>query len=112
MSLARVKQFKDVEISYEAASGFTFKLYTDMPGSSLALRATISFPASSGGRRTYTAPLDGIEGTVYQPEITSTGVVRLYGGQIRVRGIGEYIDGANGEVWKPMPTSIGLPAGA
>ena len=107
MSLARVKQFKDIELSYESAAAVTLTLYTDMPGGSLALRNTLTFPAASS-RHTKTLPLDGTEGTLYYVSASSTGVVRLYGGLIRVRGVGVYIDGAAGEVWTTQPSAIGM----
>lgn len=107
--------FKDIELAYDAPSGLTLKFYTDMPiegtPGSLALRATLSFPATSG-RQTCVLPLDTtgdpIEGTLYQIEITSTGIVRLFGGLLRVRGIGVWINGANGERWKTLPEAIGV----
>lgn len=113
MSLHRVKQFKDIELSYDAPVGLTLKFYTDMPAGTpnMQLRATLSFPASSG-RRTHTLPLDAggsyPEGTLYRVEVTSTGVVKLYGGILRVRGIGVYIDGANGERWSTQESGIGV----
>lgn len=105
-SLARVKEFKDIEISYDAPSGFTLTFYTDMPGSTLALRKTISFPASTG-RRTYTAPLDGVEGTLYYVSAASSGTVRLFWGVLRCRGIGVYFDGTQSEIWRTQPQPIG-----
>jgi hypothetical protein len=111
VALHRVKQFKDIELSYDAASGLTVKFYSDMPGGAMALRSTLSFPSSSG-RRTYTAPLDSsgayTEGTLYRVEVTSTGVARLFGGVVRARGIGVYIDGTQNERWQTQELGIGV----
>lgn len=98
----RIKEYKDVQLEYDAVSGLTFKFSTDMPGNALALRKTLSFPASSG-RKSFTLPLDGTEGNLYQPRIESSGVVKLYAGMIRMREIGTYFDGAQGEFWECPP---------
>jgi hypothetical protein len=103
----RVKQLKDVTLEYEAASAVSLKVYTDMPGSAVALRATLTFPATSG-RQTKTLPLDGHEGTLIKWEATSAGVFRLYGGSFRARPVGTYIDGSVGEKWMTQEMSIGL----
>jgi hypothetical protein len=117
VALHRVKQFKDLELSYDAAdaSGMTVTFYTDMPSSGgtniMALRKTLTFPQSSG-RRTYTLPLDTAsaypEGTLYRIQVASAGVVKLYGGVMRVRGIGVYFDGANSESWRTQDIGIGI----
>lgn len=107
MAFQRVKTFKDIELYYDAPAGFSLVFYTDMPGSAMAVRATLPFPASSG-RRTHTLPLDGIEGTLYRLKITSTGVVRLFGGVLRARAIGVYLDGANSEIWDTQEQGVGI----
>jgi hypothetical protein len=112
VAFSRTKQFKDIEFSYDAPSGFTLKFYTDMPGSTMTERASLSFPSSTG-RRTYTLPLvDGagahLEGTLYRVKITSTGVVRLFGGVLRARAIGVYLDGAAAETFETQEQGIGI----
>ena len=114
VSLSRLKQFKDIELSYDSAAALTVKFYTDMPGSVMALRKTLTFPLTSG-RQTKTLPLDDtggapVEGTLFQVEITSTGVVRLFGGLVRVRGIGVWFDGGAtpAERWITQPMGIGV----
>ncbi len=112
MAFERVKQFKDLEFSYDAPNGMTVKVYTDMPGSTMALRKTLSYPATTG-RQTKVMPLDQpagvyVEGTLYRIEVTSTGVVRLFGGILRARPIGVYLDGGNGEIWQTQELGIGI----
>ena len=109
MPLQRVKQFKDIEIEYESVSGMSVLFYTDMPGTAMALRATLAFAATTT-RRTLTLPLDGIEGTLFQVKITSAGVVRLYGGVVRVKPIGVYFDGGStpAEIWSTQEQGIGV----
>lgn len=104
-----VKQFKDVTITYEGAAGGTLTISTDMPGSAMALRRTISMQATSG-RFTKTFPLDNpslLEGKLIQFKVASTGVLILYEGSVRVRPVGEYIDGAAGDIWETQPLSLG-----
>ena len=124
MAFQRVKQFKDLELSYDAPSGMTVKFYTDMPGTSSgtngaqALACTVNFPATTG-RQTFTMPLDAgssassaaqnyIEGTLYKVLITSTGVVRLFGGVVRCRAIGTWFNGANAESWNSQEQGVGI----
>jgi len=109
MALQRVKQFKDIELEYEAVAAMTVTFLTDMPGSAMAVRATLTFPLTTT-RRTLTLPLDGIEGTLFQVKIVSTAVVRLYGGVVRVKPIGVYFDGGStpAEVWYTQEQGIGV----
>jgi hypothetical protein len=126
MAFQKVKQFKDIELVYDSVAALTVKFYTDMPGTSgaaqgtMTLRATLTFPATTG-RATYTAALDDgstgangtapfnpIEGTLYKVVMTSTDVVRLFGGVVRARPIGTWFNGANGEVWTTQEQGIGI----
>ena len=126
MAFNRVKQFKDIELVYDAPSGLTLTFYTDMPGASgaaqgaMTLRVTLTFPATTG-RQTLTLPLDGsatggagsapynpIEGTLYKVSVASTGVVRLFAGLVRARPIGTWLNGANNEVWTMQEQGIGI----
>jgi hypothetical protein len=112
-TLARVKQFKDVEFEYDAVAGGTLFVYTDMPGVPMALKRTMAVPASVG-TRTYVFPLDEIsqgtilEGTLIKFRITSTGIVRLFNAALRVRPIGVFFNGANGEIWETLELSFGI----
>jgi hypothetical protein len=101
-----VKQFKDVTLTYYAPNGGTFEIETDMPGSAFALRRTITLDTVTDDRKTQTWPLDDpslLEGKLFKPKISSTGVVILYSGFVRARLVGEYIDGGAGDVWEPQP---------
>ena len=111
MAFDRVKEYKDITIDYNAASGATLLFYTDMPGGAMALRKTIALPATTTRTtRTYGLDATGIlpEGTLHRVKITSTAVVRLYGGHLRVRPIGVYFDGAAGEFWETLDTGLGV----
>ena len=103
--MTRIKEFKDLELFYDSASAMTVTLSTDMPGAAMAVRKTLTFPASTG-RKQLTLPTDGAEGNIYQVKVTSTGAVKLFGGNIRVRAIGEYFDGAQGEFWECPPQQV------
>ena len=106
-----VTQFKDVTLIYDAPNGATYKLSTDMPGSSMALRRTVTVPATTT-RETRTFPLDKLvdggllEGKMIRHRLESPGVVRLYNGWIRFRRLGVYIDGGFGDVWETQELSL------
>ena len=103
-----VKQFKDLTLTYEAPSGATFIVSTDLPGSTMAARRTITLPVAAS-RVTKTFPLDSpalVEGKMIQHKLTSTGSVILYEGYVRFRRVGTYIDGAAGEIWETQPLSL------
>lgn len=106
---SKVNQFKDIELEYDAPAGFTLLFSTDMPGGAMATRKTITVPLSTG-RKTGTFPLDttGVmpEGTMCKLSASSTGVVRLFGGHIRVRNIGTYFDGSNSETWETQEITL------
>lgn len=106
--MQRVKEFKDLELHYYAPSGLFVEFWTDMPGTAPALRTTLNFPPSTGTRRVHTLPLDGFEGNLYRIKVRSGGVVKLFGGVLRVRPIGVYFEGANGEVWDSLEQGIGV----
>lgn len=112
MAMERVKQFKEMTVDYDAVSGATLLVYTDLPGGGVpALRRTLTLPSSTG-RRTYTFPLDRIadggilEGTLIKFRMTSAGIVRLYSGVLRLRSVGVYFDGAVGELWDSQELSF------
>ena len=108
---ARVCQFKDALIEYDMVAGGTLKVYTDMPGTPMALKRTMTIPVSVG-TRTHPFPFDlvtdgGIlEGTLIKFRIESLGIVRLFSGVIRVRVLGCYFNGALGEVWETIEMSL------
>ncbi len=110
MPLERVKQFKDLTIHYRGSAA-TFKFYSDLPGGSMAVRRTLDIPASSADHGTHTLLLDNpdyVEGNLFYPWIKPTGEFRLFGGVIRFRVIGVYMDGSKGEFWETQPLGLGV----
>lgn len=110
MAFTRMKEWKDLELEYDAPSGMEVTVYTDFTGNTqgvVASRAVLEFPATTG-RATYTLGLDGIFGTLIRFKITSAGIVRLYGGIVRARSIGVFFNGANGEIWTSQEMGIGI----
>ena len=113
MSMERVKQFKDLMVDYDCSGSgtptFTVDVWTDMPGSAMATRKVTALPATSG-RQTKNIPLDGIVGTLVQLRTTpsATAVVKFYAATIRIRAIGGYLDGSNGEVWNTQEIGFGI----
>lgn len=110
MAFERLKELKDVELFYDAPSGLSLLVYSDVASGTqgaLALLTTLSFPATTG-RQTYTLGLDGFFGTLVRFKATSSGIVKLYGGILRARAIGVYFNGANGEVWTSQEMGIGI----
>ena len=105
-----VTQFKDLTLAYYGPSGGTLFAYTDMPGGTLALRRTITLPATSGEREQKTFALDSpslLEGKLIKWKITSSGTLIPYEGSVRARKVGLYIDGAAGETWETQPLALG-----
>lgn len=106
-----VTQYKDLTLQYDAPSGATFKISTDMPGATMTLRRTIAVDVTVG-RQTRTWPLDLVadggllEGKMAKYRLESSDVVRLYAGWIRFRRLGVYIDGARGDVWETQELSL------
>lgn len=110
MAFERVKQFKDLMVDYDASGGTaTVEVFTDMPGASMASRKSYTLPQTTG-RQTRNVPLDGIEGTLIRFEFSppAAGVMRLYAATVRVRAVGVYMDGTNGEIWKTLEMGFGI----
>src|SRR3954471_13450651 len=108
--MSNVNQFKDLEINYDATATLTVKFYTDLPGGTMTLRRTLSF---ASGRKRYTLPFDDsgnsyalVEGRLFKVRFECTGVARIYGGTLRFRKIGTYIDGTQGEIWETLEIAI------
>jgi len=112
LAFRRVWQFKEVVFDYSSNNSSTFQLYTDLPGGAMAARkgAGVTMASTSDGRKTLPIPLDGIEGTLYRPEIIpgATTVLRLYGGTIWVRPVGVYLDGSLSEKWTTQEMALGV----
>lgn len=109
----RVKELKDITLEYHATGGTaTFKVYSDLPGGAMALRtlpaggtmAITTTPAS------LTLPADGLEGNLFQFEAVPGALcqLRLFGGVVRWRPIGTFLDGSKGEIWKTREMSFGI----
>jgi hypothetical protein len=103
---------KELSLEYQSNGAATLQWYTDMPGGTLAARKVpaVTLASTSSTRKTITIPLDGIEATLYYPEITPAAAtqLRLFGGVVWLRPIGVYIDGSQGEVWKTAPLAVGV----
>lgn len=112
MAFRKVSQFKEVTFDFTSTGGTTaVQLYTDMPGAAMAPRlAGKALVNSQGSRATETIPLDGVEGTLFRPELVpaSGTVLRLFGGTIWARTIGVYLDGSQGEKWTTQELSLGV----
>lgn len=115
MAFDRVKQFKEVTFDYESPdAAVPLSVLTDMPGGAMAVR---SWPGSLTGlpvtttRRTYTLPMDGIEGTLVQFKTTLpfAGKLKIYGAVCQVRPVGLYIDGVAKQIWETQPLDLGTP---
>jgi hypothetical protein len=107
-----VKTFKDVTIEYYATVNSNIDVYTDMPGGALLYRATVPLAANTG-KQEVTFPLD-LTGDLYGKLIqfkctvsSSAGFCILYGGRIRFRPIGVYLDGARADNWTTLPMNLG-----
>jgi len=113
--LNTVFEFKEITFEYElTGAAATLAFYTDLPGNAMALR---TIPGGSSGvipitttDRSITIPLDGINGTLYRPQITpgATSALKLFRGSIKLRPIGTYVNGAMGEIWTTKEIAPGI----
>jgi len=106
-----VTQFKDVTLEYASTVPFSVNVLTDMPGDSLGIRKSLTFPATGGTtqRNKITLPLDGVEGKLikFAGTLPSGGAVVLFAGSYRARIVGTYLDGSRGDFWEVGPLSPG-----
>jgi len=119
MAYQKVFDFKEVTIEYRSTGASVFQFQTDLPGGTMAIRLPLSAPssagwslASSGGigiTKTVTVPLDGVQGTLYQPSITPSGSAQIIvlSAKLWLRPIGVYLDGTLGEEWITQPIAVG-----
>jgi hypothetical protein len=108
--MEKLKEFKDVELYYQALSPVNLLVYTDIVGGvqgAVTLAATLVYPATVG-RQTLTLPLDDIFGTLIRFKATSAGIVELFGGIYRAKAIGVWFNGARGEFWSTQDEGIGI----
>lgn len=104
-----VTQFKDLELHYDATAAVTVTFWTDLPGGTVTSRRSLTFPATTG-REVLRLPFDDSgnsyalpEGRIFKVRMTvASGVLRLFGGILRGRRLGEYIDGTQGEIWETL----------
>jgi hypothetical protein len=107
-----VKTFKDVTFEWYGTVDTPVSIYTDMPGGAMAYRLSVTLGAVTS-RTEMTFPLD-LAGDLYgkliqfraQPS-SSAGFCILYGGKIRFRPIGVYLDGARADKWESQPLNLG-----
>jgi hypothetical protein len=83
MAFRKVFEFKELSYTFSSTGGTTaVQLYTDLPGGVMTTRLTgKTLPDTSGIRRTApTIPLDGIEGTLFRPELVpgAATILRLF----------------------------------
>jgi hypothetical protein len=106
-----VCQIKDITLTWWSDASASFKIYTDLPTGTLALNRTLSLSVpSTGDRETQTFPLDTsglLEGRLIKYRAEPTGELILFGGFIRFRRIGVYVNGALGDVWETQPLALG-----
>ena len=119
MAYQKVFDFKEVTIEYRSNGAAVFQFQTDMPGGSMAVRLPLSSPGSagvslpsSGGigiTKTLTIPLDGVQGTMYQPSVTPGAAAQIIvlSAKLWMRPIGVYLDGTLGEEWITQPIAVG-----
>lgn len=98
-------------LEYISTTEVTVKISTDRPGGSMALRATLTFPAS-GTRTKKQLPMapTPLQGQFVQFEVypAGAGELMLFEGSIEYRVIGSFFDGAAGEKWITQPLSFGI----
>lgn len=91
----------EAEVTTTAALGW--KVLTDLPGAVITQRQAGNI-AHVAGRRSepvrFSQPYSGRRGRLV---FNSSGLFQLHSLRQRVRQIGEFIDGAKGQVWNPLP---------
>ena len=89
MAFRKVAQLKEMSFDFSSSGGTSaVQLYTDLPGNAMAARLSAkTLSNSAAGRKTETIPLDGVEASLYRPEITPgvATILRLFGGVIWMR---------------------------
>jgi hypothetical protein len=108
---ARVKEFKDCTIVYQATgSGVATFTFIHKTKSTSTTYTENSLMTTTTGRQTVVIPLDGKEGEICQVKATppSGMVLRLFKITLRYRIIGEYYDGAFGEYFDTKELDFGI----
>lgn len=112
--LNTVFEVGEVVVSYEASGGSgTFDLFADNPpGGTVALQAgaALTLPATTGGKQVKSRPLSGIDATHIKAKFTpnASGVLKVYSATLRVRRIGVYLRGSEGEYFETNEIAINV----
>ena len=75
--------------------------------------AGVQLPSSggigAGNSKTTTIPLDGVQGTMYQPSVVPAAGTQIIilSAKLWLRPIGVYLDGSLGEEWITQPIAVG-----
>jgi hypothetical protein len=114
-----VKQLRELELEISATGAYTVTLYTDLPGNAMAERAVKTQAATSGRTTVQIAlPQGGVPdnylyGRLLRIVVGSENAFQLYGGRVRARALGCYIEAyeaAGGAVWDSSEQDLGTQA--
>jgi hypothetical protein len=95
----KVKGARAIKIDLENSATVTVRVYSDLPGGTLALRDTVSI-TSTGVRRVLEIPLGAErEGYLFEVTATSTADWVIYSLEVETREIGEYIAAGSGKIY-------------
>lgn len=99
---AAAKLVDAIEFEIVEAADLTWALWSDLPGSSMASRATGTVTHVAGGaRRVAVAGLTpAVEGRRLRLIVISASPFQMHGVRLRPREQGLFIDGASGETWE------------
>jgi hypothetical protein len=102
-----------IEVDTDGAS-VTAQLYSDLPGNTLAQRATETFPDTGSGRQVLYWDLGGeIEGKNFRLLISGASTFRLFEIRCDVRVVGTFLAGQDlteGRAWRSDPLDMGTRA--
>lgn len=102
-----IKHVEEVEFDIEQLGQLNWRIETDRPGNDMTSRVSPAF-SGNAGRKTVRfdlsvlAPADTVEGINMRLLITAFSPVafRLYGVALKIRPIGVWLDGANGDTYE------------
>lgn len=104
-----VVELKDISLVYGSVASITVVVNVELvAGTFTAYTYTLASTGGATVRSTKTIPLDGLYGKQVQVRVASSGAFTLFSGELRVRPIGVYMDGANSEIWQSQPMSLGV----
>jgi hypothetical protein len=102
----RVKDFDLMELDIFSNDDVAWSVSTDLPGNAMSERQNGTFPAT-GDRVPLPIPVVA-EGRLIQIVLTSPDVFWLFGGRVRYRGLGVYLDGTQGNYWETAAEAVNL----